>query len=109
MPHGGLTTTVVDGTSLWASLDTREIHCQPIDASTFGTGTHPNSAREGAEDILVGLGGSASIDGGLGALHAMRPLKRYSSIEINVACDVQTGFIECAGIFGPQRCNGYTD
>lgn len=80
----------------------------PIDASTFGTGELIRTALErGAEDILIGLGGSASIDGGLGALQAMRPLKRYSSIEINVACDVQTGFIECAGIFGPQK--GATD
>ena len=80
----------------------------PIDASTFGTGELIRTALErGAEDILIGLGGSASIDGGLGALQAMRPLKRYSSIAINVACDVQTGFIECARIFGPQK--GATD
>ena len=38
----------------------------PIDASTFGTGELIRTALErGAEDILVGLGGSASTDGGL--------------------------------------------
>ena len=80
----------------------------PIDASTFGTGELIRTALErGADDILIGLGGSASIDGGLGALQAMRPLKRYSSLEINVACDVRTGFIECARVFGPQK--GATD
>ncbi len=80
----------------------------PINASTFGTGELIRTALErGAEDILIGLGGSASTDGGLGALEAMRPLKRYSGIAINVACDVQTGFVECARTFGPQK--GATD
>ena len=76
----------------------------PIDASTFGTGELIRTALErGAKDILIGVGGSATVDGGLGALQAMRPLKRYKSLEINVACDVQTGFLECAKVFGPQK------
>jgi glycerate kinase len=76
----------------------------PINASTFGTGELIRTALErGAEEILIGVGGSATTDGGLGALQAMKPLKRYKTIEINVACDVQTSFLDCARIYGPQK------
>ena len=79
-------------------------HNDPINASTVGTGELIRTALErGAEEILIGVGGSATTDGGLGALQAMRPLQRYKTIEINVACDVQTSFLDCAEVYGPQK------
>lgn len=45
---------------------------QPLDSSTFGLGVVIKDAiQRGATDILVGLGGSASTDGGAGMLQAM--------------------------------------
>lgn len=44
----------------------------PLDTSTFGTGMLiADAARRGARHIIVGAGGSATTDGGTGALQAM--------------------------------------
>ena len=76
----------------------------PVNASTFGTGQLISKAIErGAEQILIGLGGSATTDGGYGALEALKPLARLRGIELNVACDVATGFIQAAETFAPQK------
>jgi glycerate 2-kinase len=50
----------------------------------------------------VGLGGSATTDGGRGALDVLQPA-RLSGVEIVVACDVTTVFTEAAREFGPQK------
>tara|TARA_B100000029_G_scaffold283314_2_gene277178 strand:+ start:180 stop:1178 length:999 start_codon:yes stop_codon:yes gene_type:complete len=76
----------------------------PINASTFGTGQLISKAIErGAESILVGLGGSATTDGGFGALEALKPHDRLRPVELNVACDVTTSFVDSARVFGPQK------
>jgi glycerate kinase len=76
----------------------------PIAASTYGTGELIMAALDaGARRILVGVGGSATTDGGLGALRAMYPLPRLRGIELLVACDVRTGFVEAAEVFAPQK------
>lgn len=76
----------------------------PLAASTYGTGELIAFAVErGARRIVVGVGGSATTDGGLGALRAMHPLQRYRAIDIIVACDVETKFSDAARIFGPQK------
>ncbi len=76
----------------------------PIAATTTGTGELVSAAIEvGAKRIVVGVGGSATTDGGFGALRAMFPLQRLRGIELIVACDVRTRFLDCARIFGPQK------
>ena len=76
----------------------------PMDATTAGTGELIAAATEaGARRIIVGLGGSATTDGGLGALRAMAPLARYRGVEIEAACDVRTRFVDAAEVFGPQK------
>lgn len=76
----------------------------PLTASTYGTGELIAYAVErGAKRVVVGVGGSATTDGGLGALRAMHPLHRYRAIDIVVACDVETRFTDAARIFGPQK------
>lgn len=76
----------------------------PIAADTHGTGELIQLAVEsGARRVIVGLGGSATTDGGLGALRAMHPLQRYRAIDLRVACDVRTTFVDAARIFGPQK------
>lgn len=76
----------------------------PIGASTAGTGELLAAAVDaGATRLLVGLGGSATTDGGLGALRALYPLHRLKGVEIVVLCDVRTPFVEAAEVFAPQK------
>lgn len=79
-------------------------HNQPMEASTVGTGQLISKAIElGARDIYVFLGGSATTDGGLGAIRAMPPAARLKEINLVVACDVETVFTDAAVQFGPQK------
>ncbi len=81
---------------------------RPLDATTTGVGELLRHAVElGARRIIVGMGGSATTDGGLGALDAMGSPSRYRGVELLVACDVRTRFTEAADVFGPQK--GATD
>jgi glycerate 2-kinase len=77
---------------------------RPLDASTRGTGELAVAAiNEGAKKLVIALGGSATTDGGLGALQAMEPLVRFKSVDVLVACDVETLFVDAARVFGPQK------
>ncbi|HEY2330641.1 MAG TPA: glycerate kinase, partial [Acidimicrobiales bacterium] len=76
----------------------------PVSASTTGTGELVAAAVDaGCRRILVGVGGSATTDGGLGALRSLEPLTRLRSVELVVACDVRTGFLDAARVFAPQK------
>ena len=75
-----------------------------VAASTYGTGELIATALErGAKEIVVGVGGSATTDGGLGALRALEPLQRLRGVTLRVACDVRIGFVEAAEVYGPQK------
>jgi len=77
---------------------------RPLDATTAGVGELLRHAVEsGARRVIVGVGGSATTDGGFGALEAMGPLDRYRGVELLVACDVRTRFVDAAAVFGPQK------
>jgi len=77
---------------------------EPVTASTYGTGELINDALEaGARRVIVGVGGSATTDGGLGALRALYPLQRLKGVELVVACDVHTLFVDAATRFAPQK------
>jgi glycerate kinase len=76
----------------------------PVSASTVGTGELLATALEqGAKRILLGLGGSATTDGGLGALRALQPLYRLRAVDLVVLCDVRTRFVDAATVFAPQK------
>ncbi len=76
----------------------------PVAASSFGTGELISSAIDaGCRRIVVGVGGSASTDGGLGAIRALEPLNRMRGVDLVVACDVRTYFIDAASVFAPQK------
>jgi glycerate 2-kinase len=103
----------------------------PRMTTTYGVGQLLDAARRrGARHILVGLGGTATVDGGAGALTALgfRPtvadgsglkiggddLHRvtaigadwsadWSGVEIEVLADVTTPLTEAAQSFGPQK------
>ncbi len=76
----------------------------PISASTYGTGELIAHAVElGARRVIVAVGGSATTDGGLGALRALHPVQQLRGVEIVVATDVRTRFVDAAVDFGPQK------
>lgn len=76
----------------------------PMEATTAGVGELITAAMEaGARRIIVGVGGSATTDGGLGALRAIYPHQRLRGIELVVACDSRTPFVEAAERFAAQK------
>ena len=80
----------------------------PLRASTAGTGELIVAALEaGARRVVVGVGGSATTDGGLAALRAVQSKGRLAGVELIVACDVTTTFVDAAATYGPQK--GATD
>lgn len=73
-------------------------------ATTTGTGELIDAALDaGARRIIVGLGGSATTDGGLGALGAIHAPARLRRVEFLIACDVDTAFVDAARVFAPQK------
>ncbi|MFZ5939910.1 MAG: glycerate kinase [Bacteroidota bacterium] len=109
----------------------------PLEASTFGTGQLILEAiRNGARELILGIGGSATVDGGSGCLEALgftfrdlqgnilpgcgRNLERITTIEppalapfsgcrITVACDVDNplcGENGAARVYAPQKGAG---
>ena len=76
----------------------------PMAASTTGIGELIDRALDlNAKRIVVGLGGSATTDGGLGAIRAITAPHRLRGVELLVACDVTTRFTDAAKVFGPQK------
>jgi glycerate kinase len=76
----------------------------PMEATTAGVGELISAAMEGgARRIVVGVGGSATTDGGLGALRAIHPIQRLRGVDLVVACDSRTPFVEAAERFGAQK------
>ncbi|MGA9279070.1 glycerate kinase [Ilumatobacter sp.] len=77
---------------------------QALDATTTGTGELIDHALDaGVKRIIVGLGGSATTDGGFGAIRAISAIARLKQVELLVACDVTTTFTDAASVFGPQK------
>ncbi|MCU1495199.1 MAG: glycerate kinase [Acidimicrobiaceae bacterium] len=76
----------------------------PVGASTFGTGELIAAAlRAGARRVVVGCGGSATTDGGSGMLAGLGDREALRGVELLVACDVTTPFLDAARVFGPQK------
>jgi glycerate kinase len=72
-------------------------------ASTRGTGELIVAATEaGAEKVIVTVGGSATTDGGAGALEALDQAG-VSVPAMDVLCDVRVPFEDAPRIFAPQK------
>jgi len=108
-----------------------DLPLQPASANTYGTGLMMLDAiRQGAEKIIIGLGGSATNDAGTGMAHALgfrfldehglplcslpQDLNRLHHIqaptswntEVLVACDVTNPLLGpegCTRVYGPQK------
>jgi glycerate kinase len=73
-------------------------------ASTYGTGELISAAIDaGAQVVLLGVGGSATTDGGAGAIAAIEEHGGLRGARIVVLCDVRTPFERAPAVFGPQK------
>jgi glycerate kinase len=73
-------------------------------ASTRGTGELIAAAvAAGARVVLISVGGSATMDGGAGALEAIEEAGGLRGARLVVLCDVRTPFEHAPKIFGPQK------
>jgi glycerate kinase len=104
----------------------------PRKTSTYGTGQLILAALDkGAKEIIVGVGGSATVDGGLGIVQALGGKltdedgneiphgadglavlhnidvsgmdSRLSVCQVTVPCDVTNTLVGAAEVFGPQK------
>lgn len=76
----------------------------PMRASTAGVGDLISAVvAAGARKVVVGVGGSATTDGGLACITALEPHARLRGVELVVACDVTTTFVDAAEEFAPQK------
>ena len=73
-------------------------------ASTVGTGELIAAAlNEGARTVVIAAGGSATTDGGSGAIQAIEAAGGLRSAKLIVLADVSTPFERAAEVFGPQK------
>jgi glycerate 2-kinase len=76
----------------------------PFAAGTAGTGELILEAiRSGATTVYLGVGGSATTDGGAGAIRAIERGGGLQGTRVVVLCDVRTPFEDAARVFGPQK------
>lgn len=79
----------------------------PLITTTKGLGELILAAIDhGCRRFLVGLGGSATNDGGMGMISADGFLEGARGLSFTVACDVDTPYIGAHGasrVFGPQK------
>ncbi len=76
----------------------------PIRASSYGTGELIAAAVDaGARTIYLGVGGSATTDGGSGAIEALTMRGGLDGARLIVLCDVETAFEDAASVFARQK------
>jgi glycerate kinase len=76
----------------------------PWAASSRGTGELIVAAvHAGAQVVLVAAGGSATVDGGAGAIEAIAAAGGLQGARLVVLCDVRTPWERCAAVYGPQK------
>jgi glycerate kinase len=81
-----------------------EEELDPERATTYGSGQLICAAVDaGASVVLVAVGGSATVDGGAGALEAIADHGGIGDARIVVLCDVRTPWELAPQVFGPQK------
>ena len=75
----------------------------PVTADTYGTGMLiVDAVRRGARHVVVAAGGSATTDGGRGAIAAIHA-SGVTPESLTVLTDVTTLFADAAKVFAPQK------
>ncbi|HWE69018.1 MAG TPA: glycerate kinase [Acidimicrobiales bacterium] len=88
---------------------------RPLEATTRGAGqllaaaaraltaARPPSSDGPLPSIIIGLGGSATTDGGAGAMAVVESAGGLGRVDLVAACDVSIGFVDAATLFAPQK------
>jgi glycerate kinase len=96
-----------------AAIGIAQLHRDELDpllASSRGAGELIGHALDaGAQRLLVCVGGSATVDGGRGALEGIGDLAAFRRASVEVLCDVETPFERAAAVYGPQKGASATD
>ena len=73
-------------------------------ADTFGTGELIAAAvAAGAKTVLLAVGGSATTDGGAGAIEALGEAGLLGDVPIEILCDVTAPYVDAARVYAPQK------
>lgn len=79
----------------------------PMVATSYGTGQLvADAVRKGAKHVIVGLGGSATSDAGMGMLQALKENLLPKDVRFTIASDVKNplyGENGAAQVFAPQK------
>jgi glycerate kinase len=85
----------------------------PLKASSRGVGELLMAAREhGCRHFIIGLGGTATCDGGAGMLEVPGLKEAMSGVSIELLCDVDNPFLGSRGaarVFAPQKGASHED
>ncbi|HEY0304816.1 MAG TPA: glycerate kinase [Longimicrobiales bacterium] len=99
---------VQNGSAIVESADACGLHLVPPDRrdpaqlDTYGVGQLIRTAAAyNVDRIIVGLGGSATVDGGVGMAAALE--SRPIPLPVIALADVQTSLRDAARVFGPQK------
>lgn len=102
LEDGGTAVVEAGAASGLALLDDAERDAET--ASSSGTGELVVAAIEaGAEVVLVCAGGTASTDGGRGAIEAIEAAGGLRGASLVVLCDARTPWERAAEVFAPQK------
>ena len=110
LTQGGRTAVVETSAAIGLGLVEKDQR-DPEVLSSAGAGELIRAAIEsGVEEVLIGLGGSATVDGGRGVLEVLAASGlllsesgRRQGPKITVLCDARSPWEEAAKVFGPQK------
>jgi glycerate kinase len=103
-PTGGPTAVIEMSRAAGRALLPHPGGDDPVSADSAGVGhLILRACAAGARRIVVGCGGSATTDGGWGAVEVVGNPAALDGVELLVACDVTTRFLDAAVVFGPQK------
>jgi glycerate kinase len=96
-------TAIVETASASGLALLAEDELDPWAASSYGTGELIASAIDaGAAVVLIGVGGSATMDGGAGAVEAIEERGGLRGARLVVLSDVRTPIEDAPHVFGPM-------
>ncbi len=84
----------------------QESERDPERTTTAGTGELILAAAKRADRVLVGVGGSATNDGGAGAIDAIAARGGLGGAQLVCLCDARTTWERAATVFAPQKGAG---
>jgi glycerate 2-kinase len=100
----GSATAIVEMAAASGLVLVAEVERDAEAASSAGTGELLLAARDaGARETILAIGGTATSDGGVGALEAISNGGGLGDMRLTLACDVSIPFERAAEVFGPQK------